>query len=354
MASSNDKSKLYPLFCPLKLIKKPSPPPKADEDEDDDEDDDVPLMSLAKQGGDVENNNNTAFSIRQKRKKENDIISKPRPKKKNDTGKRQTNAERKPAISRKGAGQTRRWGTTASTDNASRDEAAAAAVAAEVNGAHQPQLQPIQILVDRVASNTSGNKSVMQKSSQISSGCDGVIIDMGVDGCEKQTTPNNTRQQNAEVRPNRRYSSTSMDFTPTDSDARDCRRPSHILDQIVRRSTHGTHLVHARRQPQRWKSPSWLELEQPVHRSIEHLAWDTMGVLLATSSSDNMIRIYDWDMVLAADQKGRSQRARNKQDSSNQRAVFHIPPILAFSVPNPVASLQWNPHNLDQLAVGFR
>jgi hypothetical protein len=72
-------------------------------------------------------------------------------------------------------------------------------------------------------------------------------------------------------------------------------------------------------------------------------------------ASDNMIRIYDWDMVSAADNKGRNQRSRNKADpKNNPRETWSIPPVLTFRVPQPVASLAWNPQDMDQLAVGLR
>ena len=79
------------------------------------------------------------------------------------------------------------------------------------------------------------------------------------------------------------------------------------------------------------------------------MAWDAMGVLLAVSS-DRTIRIYDWDMLRAADIRGRSDRARN----TNDHTEFKIPPIVNFQLPHPVSSLVWNPFEMDELAVGFR
>ena len=100
--------------------------------------------------------------------------------------------------------------------------------------------------------------------------------------------------------------------------------------------------------PQKWRIPSWLSLEQPEMGNIDHMAWDPMGVLLAIVV-DRAIIIYDWDMLRAADLKGRSDRARNCRESQ-----FKIPPVVRFRVQYPVESLVWNPHQIDELAVGFR
>ena len=104
--------------------------------------------------------------------------------------------------------------------------------------------------------------------------------------------------------------------------------------------------------PNKWKIPSWISLEQPSmgnnNRGIDHITWDPMGVLLAVAI-DKIIFIYDWDMFRAADLQGRSDRARNCQESE-----FKIPPIVIFRLPHPVASLVWNPFEMDELAVGFR
>ena len=82
--------------------------------------------------------------------------------------------------------------------------------------------------------------------------------------------------------------------------------------------------------------------------NIDHMTWDAMGVLLAVAS-DRTISIYDWDMLRAADIRGRSDRARSCQDSE-----FKIPPIAKFQLPQPASSLVWNPFEMDELAVGFR
>lgn len=122
-----------------------------------------------------------------------------------------------------------------------------------------------------------------------------------------------------------------------------------LLSQLVNRSTLGNRPTSRALMPQKWKSPSWVSLQQNSASNIEHMAWDKMGVFLAVAYSDKWISVYDWDMVRAADMHGKNDRLRQIKDSE-----FKIPPILKFRVSYSVASLAWNPHNLDQLAVGFR
>jgi hypothetical protein len=114
----------------------------------------------------------------------------------------------------------------------------------------------------------------------------------------------------------------------------------------------------------KWRIPSWVSLDQscsgnhqyhPMNggganttRGIDHIVWDMMGVLLAVICNKS-IRIYDWDMVRAADIQGRRDRVRNCHKSE-----WKIQPIISFQLPNPVSSLLWNPYNVDKLAVGFR
>ncbi len=107
--------------------------------------------------------------------------------------------------------------------------------------------------------------------------------------------------------------------------------------------------------PKKWKIPSWISLEQPVIgndmsglKNIDHIQWDPLGVLLAVAI-DRTIIVYDWDMLQAADLQGRRERVRGYKKSE-----FKVPPIVTFRLPQPVASLVWNPFNMDELAVGFR
>ena len=188
----------------------------------------------------------------------------------------------------------------------------------------------------------------------------------------------------------RHWSSASMDFQPTSPQAetqaaRKYPFDKKLLHQLYYRSIYGSDGPIVRQVPQRqWRSPSWLNLEQSPSSSsrnstIEHLAWDKMGVLLATASSDRTISIYDWDMVRSAHRQSLNEKQRFKAEkkrrqlrvkddgleelpngkrshtsTSPNRSQWSIPPILTFSVPHAVTSLSWNPHNLDQLAVGFQ
>ena len=107
--------------------------------------------------------------------------------------------------------------------------------------------------------------------------------------------------------------------------------------------------------PRKWRIPSWISLSQQSMgshisggKNIDHFAWDPMGVLLAVAI-DRTITIFDWDMFRAANMRGRSDRARKNLESE-----FKIPPVVTFRLQQPVASLVWNPFEIDELAVGFR
>lgn len=146
----------------------------------------------------------------------------------------------------------------------------------------------------------------------------------------------------------------SIEFIPEKVKAWSTR--SNVLSHLVRRSTCGSRLTSALGvcKPNKWKCPSWVSLEQLLsgpssQKTIVQLAWDSMGVLLAVASTDKWISVYDFDMIRAADMHGRNDRMRQNKDTK-----FRVPPALTFRVPFPVAVLQWNPHNLDQLIIGFK
>mmetsp|Transcript_24210 Transcript_24210/g.57044 ORF Transcript_24210/g.57044 Transcript_24210/m.57044 type:complete len:714 (-) Transcript_24210:1348-3489(-) len=126
-----------------------------------------------------------------------------------------------------------------------------------------------------------------------------------------------------------------------------CRRYSHISKaRVIQNKEFSVPSLY--RRPKNWRIPSWLSLEQPATGTIDHIAWDPTGVLLAVVV-DRAIIIYDWDMLRAADVQGRSDRARNCRDSK-----FVIPPVVEFRIQHQVESLVWNPFQIDELAVGFR
>jgi len=112
-----------------------------------------------------------------------------------------------------------------------------------------------------------------------------------------------------------------------------------------------------RRRNRAWKVPPWITISQfPGRRgpataaiAVRHLAWDDMGVLLATGSSDSrgMVQVYDWDMVWSSDRDGRNKQARNEP------GAFDILPILTFFTHCSISCMRWNPFNQDELAIGI-
>jgi len=140
-----------------------------------------------------------------------------------------------------------------------------------------------------------------------------------------------------------------------------------------------------------WKMSSWIELngmyagrgESSSANNIPTtrlLAWDCVGgVLLATTVQDNVVRIYDWDTVWPADQKGRNMTCRRLSSkaasggeegaatSTTKSGAFSIEPVLTFVVDDNkrptgpregggtlLTFLAWNIINADELLVGTR
>jgi hypothetical protein len=169
----------------------------------------------------------------------------------------------------------------------------------------------------------------------------------------KKKPPNGNEPSSHQTRPKRIYSTSAVDVLPDDTDINSKPSSSNVLSHLVRRTTHGgRNFRRFTPPPMKWKSPSWVTLEyNATTTTVKHICfcWDAMGVLVAIASSDNFIRIFDWDMIRAADRLGRSDRARLLSKSE-----YKMTPILQFQVPHPVTSLLWNPYHLDQLAMGFR
>jgi hypothetical protein len=137
---------------------------------------------------------------------------------------------------------------------------------------------------------------------------------------------------------------------------------TNVVHQLYSRSMHGagrknTGSVSA--PPPTWKIPSWIDLcpgnSAARNSGIKSLAWDEMGVLLAAYCDDRCIRIYDWDMVVAANVKGRNLRTRQAAYNKKDTECLMIEPILVFPFPfGHVSLLKWNPFNADELAVTNR
>jgi hypothetical protein len=121
-----------------------------------------------------------------------------------------------------------------------------------------------------------------------------------------------------------------------------------------------------------WSVPSWLQLVQHAgasafQSSVSKVAWDKAGELLAVafepspaSCGNPVVAVYNWDMVLAADLRGRCQQQRSlhREERPFPRSVELLVPDLTIPIPSQsgrsVSILEWNPFNVDELAVGLR
>lgn len=215
---------------------------------------------------------------------------------------------------------------------------------------------------------------------------------------ETQEMAEHSTHDEIKQRPNRRiYSESAMDYTPDLSQSQ--RQPHHplkgtgLLARIVQRTTRGYPLTvntihhhhghktttpscrpiaakhtHHSMWPTKWRSPPWLSLEAaPSHSirgsgssgtnnsntSVSHMAWDTLGVLLAVVRGKTL-EVYDWDMVRAADMQARNDRARTSGLCDHNSAEWKMTPIVMFVLPHPASCLIWNPFDDHELAVGFR
>jgi WD40 repeat protein len=123
----------------------------------------------------------------------------------------------------------------------------------------------------------------------------------------------------------------------------------HILD----RSVHGRQVKVSARNIS-WKPIPFLNLQfdtiQPGRLiAVKHVAWDSMGVLLAVAYADDTIRIYDWDSVMAACMKGNNQR--QSMPGKKCHANLIVEPFLTIPFPlRFVSHLVWNPYKADELA----
>jgi hypothetical protein len=137
---------------------------------------------------------------------------------------------------------------------------------------------------------------------------------------------------------------------------------TNVVHQLFGRSMHGAgrkKIGSVSAPPPTWKIPSWIDLcpgnSSARNSGIKSLAWDEMGVLLAAYCDDRCIRIYDWDMVVSANVKGRNLRTRQAAYNKKDTECLMIEPILVFPFPfGHVSLLKWNPFNPDELAVTNR
>ncbi|GAX26846.1 hypothetical protein FisN_9Lh123 [Fistulifera solaris] len=117
----------------------------------------------------------------------------------------------------------------------------------------------------------------------------------------------------------------------------------NIIHQLHQQSTYGRIVIDARTIP--WTAPSWLPL--PAGKVID-LAFDVTGVLLAVATvlpqGRSAIRVYDWDMLEAADLQYRRR-------CEGETAI--LSPVIDLAL-SSIAFLKWNPFQPDVLAVGIR
>jgi hypothetical protein len=121
-------------------------------------------------------------------------------------------------------------------------------------------------------------------------------------------------------------------------------KSKNIIHQLHQQSTYGRRM-NDRMIP--WTAPSWLPL--PTGKVMD-LAFDATGVLLAVATAmpqgRSAIRVYDWDMLEAADLQ---YRRRCVGETAILSSVIDL--VLSHSL---IAFLQWNPFQPDVLAVGIR
>jgi len=142
---------------------------------------------------------------------------------------------------------------------------------------------------------------------------------------------------------------------PTDDEAHKSiieRAESKKASQITRNCAH---LVLLReylnkklpRTQSKWSVPPWISFGSTG--TISAMDFDKDGVLLAIGDNDGVIRIFDWDMVEAADIRARRQLARGETWLESQP----IKSVRSFRIPNTsIGIIKWNPFNQDVLVVG--
>jgi hypothetical protein len=180
-------------------------------------------------------------------------------------------------------------------------------------------------------------------------------------GVELEEATSKQAENGHTVKPEKK-SSAAMIRNHTTSRSRSLPPSINVVHQLLSRSMHGagrTKCSVVSAPPPAWKIPSWIDLcpgnSSARNSGIKSLAWDEMGVLLAAYCDDRCIRIYDWDMVVAANVKGRNRRTRQAAYNKKDTECLMIEPILIFPFPfGHVSVLKWNPFHPDELAVATR
>lgn len=353
--SKSTGAKLYPLFCrPSKASKRTEIVEVSDESSDDD--DDLPLTCLV-------DSKNKAPPIR---KRKDSVLKEKQGKKRNSSTLKKAN----PFFAEKKKQKQTKLSHQANTQSSNENNTT---IFQRTDDAPKREAQKTQ---DKVFTE-SGSKHYIEESTANSE-----EASSSTKAAEINTTPEKSINQ---LQQGRIYSEASMDFVAPHrarsiSDQSCTNEIRNIVHKLHRRIATGgclsqhplkrhfspcnkAKIIQNKRSsvsssyflPKKWKIPSWISLEQPLIgndisglKNIDHIQWDPMGVLLAVAI-DRTIVVYDWDMLQAADVQGRRERARDCAKSE-----FKIPPIVRFRLPQPVASLVWNPFNMDELAVGFR
>jgi len=123
----------------------------------------------------------------------------------------------------------------------------------------------------------------------------------------------------------------------------------NLANKIYVRSVLGTRTIKLSPRVVRWCCPSWINFQMGCSH-VTTMSFDAVGVLLAVACEDGSIKIYDWDMVVAADLKGRNRLLRKQSGPP-----FSVDPVVDFGLPRKsISFLQWNPFQQDVLAVGNR
>lgn len=137
-------------------------------------------------------------------------------------------------------------------------------------------------------------------------------------------------------------------------------RSRNIVYMLLQQSLHGRLDPRIRdftRKSTTWKHAKWIQLHECCgFRHVTKIAWDVEGELLAVAYSNqqggNLLVIYDWQTILAADSAGARSHQRRLEKKNVVEPLFLIP--LKIGKGSIVQLMEWNPYNPDELVVGLR